>query len=136
MDIYVKNTEQGLIPLYEDDLEEKKKLKIGEVYKVNVVKPRNYQFLKKFMALIKIGCENSKNVDMPVEVYRKYATMKAGFVDIYTTPKGKFADAQSIAFANMAEDEFQEVYNRVLDFIVEDTHADRDLIERELISFF
>lgn len=38
MELYLKNTAHGLIPLYDDDFEEKRKLKIGEVYKVSIKK--------------------------------------------------------------------------------------------------
>ena len=127
---------QGLVPLYESDLNEKQKLKIDEVYGCEIRFERNYLFLKKFMALIRVGCENSQNVDMPFDVYRKYATIKSGFYNVYQTPKGAFVDAESIAFDAMTEDKFQEVYNRVLDFIIKDTGAERKFIEKELISFF
>ena len=87
------------------------------------------------MALIRIGQENSKNVEMPFDAYRKYATIKAGYSDIYHTPKGLFVDAKSIAFDKMSESEFREVYNNVLNFIIKDIEADREIIEKELINF-
>lgn len=135
MKIYCKNTEQGLIPLYDSDLEEKKKLKIGEVYSFEYKKERNYQFHKKFMALCKLGSENSKNVEMPFDAYRKYVTIKAGYFNLYHTPKGAFVEAKSISFGSMDETEFAELYNKVLGFIAEDIQADKHTIENELISF-
>lgn len=135
MNIYLLNTATGLKPLYGDDAKEKSKLKLGEVYRAKIVRPRNYKFHKKAMALFKIGCENSKNVNMPFDVYRKYATIKAGYAKIYQTPKGTYVEAESIAFDNMDEDKFQEVYNRVLDFVILDTGADKEMIEQKLIGF-
>ena len=130
------NTEQGLKPKFNSDAKEKKRLVIGEDYWADIKKARNYQFHKKFMALVKIGMENSKNVDMPFDVYRKYALIKSGYYKIYETPKGKYVEADSIAFENMDEEKFQEVYSKVLDFIIIDTQATKEDIEKELISFF
>lgn len=136
MKLFCQNTERGLVPLYPSDLEEKKKLKLGKVYSCTIQKERNYKFLKKFMALCKIGCENSKTVRMPFDSYRRYATIKAGYFITYSTPKGVFVDAESISFANMDEDKFEKVYSDVLDFIIKDTGADREFIEDNLINFF
>lgn len=133
--IYCRNTHFGFIPVYDSDMDEKKKLKLDEVYSLDYKPERNYQFHKKFMALCKLGCENSKKVTMPFDSYRKYATIKAGYANVYKTPKGYFVEAQSIAFDKMDEQQFQEVYNRVLDFIMIDTGADKQFIEKNLIGF-
>lgn len=136
MKIYLAKNDKGiLIPAYASDLEEVNKMKVNRVYAFEAKKERNYQFLKKFMALCKIGCENSKNVEMPFDTYRKYATIKAGFFKTYATPKGVFVEAESIAFANMDEDKFAEVYNKTLDFIIKDTQATKEDIEENLLSF-
>ena len=138
MKFFCQNTEAGLIPLYPSDLDEKKKLKMGKVYRGDFAEweERNYMFLKKFMALIKIGHENSKAVEMPFDTYRNYATMKSGYAKTYKTPKGIFVEAESISFKKMKEEKFQKVYNDVLDFIIKDTQADRKFIEDNLINFF
>ena len=135
MDIYLLNTASGLKPLYDDDFDEKKKLKIGETYRAKIVRPRNILFHKKAMALFKIGCDNSKNVEMPFNTYRKYATAKAGYAKVYQTPKGLYVEAESLSFENMDEDRFQDVYNHVLTFIILDTGADKEFIEKHLMSF-
>ena len=124
------------MPLYPADLEEKKKLKLEKVYSCEIHFERSYMFHKKFMALCKIGCENSQNVEMPFDTYRKYATIKAGYANIYSTPKGKFVEAQSIAFGSMKQEEFEKVYSDVLDFIIKDTGAEREFVEDNLINFF
>ena len=137
MKFYCLNTERGLTPLYPSDLEEKKRLKLNRVYSCSFVdEERSYLFLKKFMALCRIGCQNSKYVEMPLKAYRNYVTIKAGFADIYKTPKGTYVEAKSIAFANMKQKEFEEVYSRVLDVIIKDTKADKEFIEDNLINFF
>jgi len=135
MKFFCQNTEAGLIPLYPSDLDEKKKLKKDKVYSCEIKFERNYEFLKKFMALVKIGCANSKNVEMPFDTYRKYATIKAGYGEVFKTPKGLFVDAKSIAFGSMSEEDFQKVYDAMLDFIIKDTEADEESIKANLIDF-
>jgi len=136
MRIFCKNLLEGLVPLYNSDLEEKKKLKLDEIYEVEIKVARNYQFHKKFMALCKLGCANSKNVEMPFDVYRKYVTCKAGFFKAYHTPKGVFVEAESIAFNNMDEVKFAEVYSKVLDIVIADIGTTKEEIEKELMSFY
>ena len=47
MKIFCQNTKSGLQPLYEDDYDEKKKLKIGEIYFCEIKRPRNIKFHRK-----------------------------------------------------------------------------------------
>ena len=134
MKLYVRNTLSGLVPLYSSDLEEKRKLKLGEDYEVTIKRPRNIRFHKLFFALLNIGYENTQ-LDMPFDTYRKYAVMKAGFVRTYATPSGAYFEPESIAFSNMDEDTFREVYDRVLDVIIKDIGATREDIETMLAGF-
>jgi len=132
--ITVRNTINGLVPLYSSDLDEKRKLKIGETYQVEVKRPRNYQFHKKFFALLNIGWENT-DVEMPFDTYRRWVTMRAGFYKVYHTPKGELYEPESIAFSNMDDDTFSEVYERVLSIILKDTGADKPDVEMMLNDF-
>ena len=134
MKLYVKNTLSGLVPMFPADLEQKQKLKLNEEYEVSVKRPRNIKFHRLFFALLNIGHQNT-SLELPFEAYRKYVVMKAGFYNVYNTGKGQFFEAQSISFGAMDEDQFKEVYSRVLDVIIEDISAGKEEIERELINF-
>jgi hypothetical protein len=134
MEIYCRNTISGLVPLYPSDQDEKRKLKLGQDYKVEITNPRNLGFHKKFMALINVGCENSK-LDMPFDTYRRYMTIKAGYFKAYQLDQGMYYEAMSISFASMQQDEFEEVYSRVLDKIIEDIGVSSIEIEKQLINF-
>ena len=134
MVITVRNTINGLVPLYSSDLDEKRKLKIGETYQVEVKRPRNYQFHKKFFALLNIGWENT-DVEMPFDTYRRWVTMLAGFYKVYHTTKGELYEHESIAFSYMDDDTFSEVYDRVLNIILKDTGAAKPDVEAMLIDF-
>ena len=134
MKIYVQNTLHGLVPLYDADLDEKRKLKLGETYEVEIKRPRNVKFHRKFFALINEGWSNTET-DMPVDVYRKWVTMRAGYYTIYHTPKGQLYEPVSISFSNMDEDAFQEVYSRVLDVIIDDLGVTADEMNQQIMSF-
>jgi Protein of unknown function (DUF1367). len=134
MELYCRNTLTGLVPLYPSDQDEKRKLKLGQDYKVEITNPRNLGFHKKFMALINVGCENSK-LNMPFDTYRRFMTIKAGYFKAYQTAKGMYYEAMSISFASMEQDEFEEVYSRVLDKIIDDIGATSDEIEKQLVNF-
>jgi len=106
----------------------------NDVYEVEIKKTRNYKFHKKFYALIKVGFQNTK-LDIPFDVYRKLKIMAAGYFKAYNTGKGIYYEADSISFANMDEDQFQEVYSRVLDKIIEEIGITKEIIEKELLGF-
>lgn len=134
MEIYLQNTMNGFIPLYPSDYDEKRKLKIGEVYKANIVNPRNYEFHKKFMALINLGHENT-SLEMPFDSYRKYVTLKAGFYKAYQTGKGTYFEPESISFSSMSQDKFEDVFSRVLDVIIKDIGFTNEEVEKQLVGF-
>jgi len=134
MKLMLKNTVNGLLPVYPSDLDEKRKLTIGEIYEATIVRPRNILFHRKFFALVSVGHQNT-SLEMPFEAYRRYVIMKAGFFSAYQTGKGTYFEAKSIAFSSMDDDEFAEVYSRVLDVIIKDIGADEETIETQLINF-
>ena len=109
--------------MYDEDFDEKKKLKVGQVYKAEIHIPRNYQFLKKFFALINAGYsllpEKTQNGFRSVEGFRQYVTVAAGYYDVFYSPKlRQFVEIpKSIAFSSMKEKEFSKCYDAVKDVI-------------------
>ena len=134
MKIYCRNTLSGLIPLYPSDQDGKRKLKIGVDYECDIKNPRNYEYHKRFFALINLGHANTK-LELPFDVYRKLMIMRAGYVKVYATDLGTLYEADSISFGSKTQDEFQEVYSRVLDQIIKDVGLTSDEVEKELTNF-
>ena len=110
------------------------KLKDGEYHEVTVKKIRNPKFHRKFFALVKLAHENS-DYDMPLDSFRKYLVIKAGYFNVFPTQKGKYIEAKSIAFDKMDETEFAELYSKVLDVVVQEIGVPQETIENELIGF-
>ena len=134
MEIYVKNTSMGLMPLYPSDYDEKKKLRINQDYKAVITNPRNLGFHKKFFALLNLAHQNS-SIDLPFEGFRAYILMKAGYVNLYQSPKGVIYLPKSIAFASMSQEQFEECYNRVVNVIIKELGITSEDIDNELGGF-
>ena len=124
MKLFVKNTINGLVPCDDNDYEEKKKLKLGEVYQVTISRPRNYEFHKKYFALINCAWEylNEKQIEFFKDInnFRKTMELAAGHSEmVYSINRKEFVEqVLSIAFDKMDNDQFQDLYNRVFDVIL------------------
>lgn len=108
MKLFCTNTSRGLVPNYDYDFDEKKKLKIGEVYKVEVTKARNYDFHKKYFALINCSWEyqndkTQKHFKDSVEQFRKTIEISAGHCDtIYSISRKEWIEIpKSVSFEKM-----------------------------------
>ena len=134
MKLLLRNTLSGLQPLYPSDYDNKRKLKLGVDYECEIRNPRNIKFHRLFFALVNLGHENT-DLDMPFETYRKYILMKAGYFKTYQTPKGVFYEADSISFASMEQDVFEEVYSRVLDVIIKEIGSTKEEVIKQLMDF-
>ena len=139
MKLLLLNTAQGLKPCYDEDYDEKRKLKIGVTYSAEIRQPRNLGFHRKFFSLVEVGYNNlpeDKIDPMPSkDVYRKMCIVRAGFYQIYKTDKGQFIEAESISFSSMPQERFEEVYSRVLDVILSDVGMISEELENEIINY-
>lgn len=143
MKIHLLNTPHGLIPLYDEDFEAKKKLKNGEIYEADVKLLRNYQFHKKFFALISAGFsllpERTQNGFRSTEGFRAYCIVAAGFYDLYYNPRlQEFVEVpKSLKFSAMDNAEFEGVYDKVKDviFAVLGNRVTEETFERVLSNF-
>lgn len=123
MKLQLLNTVQGLKPMYDEDYDEKKKLKIGQVYSAEIKTVRNIDFHKKLFALIKLAWEylpeKQTNGFRTMDNFRKYVTVAAGFCELFYSPKYKdwVEIPKSWSFEKMDESEFQDLYNGVSNVI-------------------
>jgi len=137
MIINCRNTLSGLTPLYDSDFNEKRKLKLNSDYKVEIKLIRNSKFHRKFFALLNVGYKHSPTLGhLPFNIYREEVTILAGFFEIYETERGVIKKAKSIAFNKMSEEQFQELYDKVLDVIVQNLGCTTEELENEIRSFF
>lgn len=145
MKIKVQNTIHGLIPLYDEDYDEKKKLKLGATYEVSVKLTRNLQFHRKYFKLLTLAWEFQNEVTTEeffqnsFEKFRKTVEIAAGICDtIYSIERREFIDIpKSISFDQMDEAEFRNVYNRVKDVLYKVflRRISIEEFEKQLINF-
>jgi hypothetical protein len=134
-------SQYGLIPETPESIEWFEKLKLGQGVSGEFKKVRNYHFHKKMFALLNLGFEYwepgeidtkwgkpEKNFD----VFRKNVTILAGYGEPVFNIDGTFKmEAKSISFASMDEEEFQELYQKVLTVLMNKilTNMSEDEIE-------
>lgn len=141
MEIYLQNTLSGLVPCTDDDYDKKKKLKIGETYKVVIKLARNHKFHRKYFALIRCAweflSEAKQDFFKTQESFRKTVEVTAGHFEMfYLGSEGKWVQIpKSISFESMDNAEFEDLYSRVLDVIIQSFISDRKHFEETLINF-
>lgn len=142
MKIYCRVTDHGLIPLYDSDYEEKKKLRVGDTVLCDIKRPRNYEFHKKFFALVRLTFDNlPEHLHQALSIYSEEDLLLSLKIDLglCTTVRYGFREVikpGSISFASMDETEFQRFYSSCIDVILHrylrgtDRQALLDEIER------
>ncbi len=124
MDIYCKVTPLGLVPLYDSDHEEKKRLREGDVVKCKVTRPRNYKFHKKFFALVRLTFDNlPESICNALGVRNEDDMLRLikydlGLFDVFQVGDKTVVSLNSISFAAMDNTEFEKFYNRTIDLVL------------------
>lgn len=120
MKLRLRKTLEGLIPCYEEDFAETKKLKLGEIYEADIRLVRNYEFFKKYHKLIAVAWEyqNEKvqsHFKDSKDKFRESVQIAAGYTETFYSIERKewIEKAKSISFENMKEEEFIELYEKV-----------------------
>jgi hypothetical protein len=132
----VKGLGGKFTPAHDSDHDLAKQLKQGEVYRFTFVKPRNYEFHKKFFALIKLVFENQDHYTN-IDDLRHDLTVEAGFkVEKINQFTGEVRyNAQSISFASMDEIEFSSLYQKMLDTVIRVYGWEGTDLEAEVAEF-
>ena len=123
MKLLLQNTALGLVPLYDSDLDEKRKLKVGQVYQADIKVVRNINFHRKMWAMLNTAWallpEKTQNGFRSLEGFRSYLLVAAGFYDTYFSPRLKeFVEVpKSMSFASMDEAEFSDCYEAIKNVI-------------------
>lgn len=131
-----------------DDMEQEKtiKFKTFEPYEVDVKLSRNPKFLRKVMVFFHF-CFNHWNGEAvhqfcseteQFDRFRKDLTILAGFYIQSVRIDGTLrTEAESLAFANMTEERFQECYQALIRAALKHIFQNADVnTENQLMSFF
>ena len=121
-----------------------RKISQGDVVHCKSIKQRNYQFLKKFFAMMRFGFEHKPEYldkhfpDSPrgKDNFRKEVIKAAGYYHIevdFNGNKRKVAD--SISFNNMGPETFDSLYSDCLDIFCRMLQTDQQTLMDELMQF-
>lgn len=132
----VKGLDNRFTVAYETDYEKLKKIKAGKMVKCVITQPRNLKLHRKFFSLISLVFANQEHYSN-IEHLRHDLIIAAGFYDERVSFHGEVViEPKSISFANMSEDEFQELYSKVVDAIVQYFHFDKQDILDNVAQFY
>lgn len=130
---FTKLPNASFIPASEDDAELLSKVKVGETVKLVLTRPRNIKFHRKFFALMNLAYDywtppkhgegsalaEKMNVERNFDRFRYDITILAGYYDATYRLNGDVRlEAKSISFGSMSEDDFEKLYSKVIDVII------------------
>jgi hypothetical protein len=123
MRIELEVTKDGTLkPATEDSRMQlrEKKFRIGERVRCDIVRPRNPQFHRKFMAMLRASYAHQEGYDN-FDKFRFAVLIAAGHCEDVLLPGGLIASKpKSIDFASCSETEFEGVYEKALDALFRD----------------
>ena len=123
--IFIKTTARTLMPATDNDAELLGHIKIGQPTRLTFKRVRNYEFLKKYFALLNFAYDHwepdeenligEKNFDQ----FREDIIILSGFYTRCIRLDGSTrVVAKSIAFGSMSEEEFEQLYGKTIDVLV------------------
>lgn len=124
MDIYCRVTDIGLIPMYDSDLDEKHRLRIGDNVLCTIKRPRNYEFHKKYFALLRLTVANLPHlIQQQMQIFTEEDLLDCLKIDLglFTTRwhgGRQIVKTGSISFAKMDNTEFEKLFSRSVDAIL------------------
>ena len=147
MDIYCRKHNGLLYPDSPHDQDLLAKIREGTPVKLTLTRPRNYEFFKKWMALIRYAYdvwtpdEGNMVGEKNEERFRKDLTILAGYHVSHVRLDGSTRiEAKSVSFAEMTEDEFEVLYDKTIDVIIQYvcknyTKEDMNRVMNEVLDF-
>lgn len=124
MDIYCRVTDIGLIPMYDSDLDEKHRLRIGDNVLCTIKRPRNYEFHKKYFALLRLTVADLPHlIQQQMQIFTEEDLLDCLKIDLglFTTRwhgGRQIVKTGSISFAKMDNTEFEKFFARSVDAIL------------------
>jgi hypothetical protein len=112
--MYLRKTLSGFTPADEPSLEIARKFTLHEVYRADVVKPRNYQHHKLIMALLNLTYAN-QDLYSNFEMFRKAVAVAAGHTEELVTVDGEILKLpKSLSYDALDEVEFTQVSSAMM----------------------
>lgn len=121
---------------HDSDYELAKKIKVNELYEVEIRQPRNIKFHKKFFALLDLVYQN-QDAYANKDDLREDLTIEAGYFRLTDNIHGQTVKrAKSISFASMDDFEFSEFYSSVMNVVIKWLKISREEIAENIEQYF
>ena len=110
--------------MYDSDLDEKHRLRIGDNVLCTIKRPRNYDFHKKYFALLRLTVANLPNlIQQQMQIFTEEDLLDCLKIDLglFTTRwhgGRQIVKTGSISFAKMDNTEFEKFFSRSVDAIL------------------
>lgn len=107
--MYLKRSLSGFTPADEPSQDDMRKFKVGEIYRADIVKPRNYKHHCLIMSLLTLTYENQERYKNFTD-FRKAVAYAAGHIIEYPSIDGEIIrEADSLSYDRLDEIEFTKV---------------------------
>lgn len=117
-------TGNGLVPIYDSDFDEKQRLKYGDKVLCRITKPRNYEFHKKFFALVRLTYQNlPERLQLMLNIRSEEdmlvcMKLELGYARTVWHKRRQVVIPDSISFAAMDQTEFERFFDRAVDIVL------------------
>jgi hypothetical protein len=135
--VFLRRTLSGLIADDEEGQEIVSKIKIGDVVKAEITRPRNPVNHRRFFALVSLVYKNTDGRYLSAESLREIITIGIGHCDttVIKVNGETFTHhvARSISWAKMDDTAFSVFWNRAVDYIISEVlPVSKEELEREV----
>lgn len=140
----IRTASGAFVPATDEDREAAKRFKTGTTVRMELRSMRNGEFHRKFFALVKVAYDLWADT-MPAQEYRgqpvlpdfdrfrRDLTIMAGFFRPVWNARGELrVEAESLSWATMTEERFEQLYSKTIDVILQKILPDKGLTEPEL----
>lgn len=126
----IKTPSGALVPMNDAEADKLKRIKTGHVARVDIVTMRNGRFFRKWFVLAQFAFDlwaecvtpgeyRGQEIQPVFDKFRKDLTILAGYFHPVFNIDGTFkVEADSIAWANMSEEDFEILYSKTIDAIL------------------
>lgn len=118
--VTLTRTLSGLSPADDAASDALRKIPAGEAVMVEIRRPRSHKNLRRWFALCRLIFDNSEQFKSPDQVHDWLKIMAGHCTHIVSQKTGEvFLVADSIAFGRLDETEFQAIWSRAKDAVIE-----------------
>ena len=150
IEIIFRKLRDSFVPVDKANLEIMEQIKLNAVVRAVITQPRNIKFHNKLFALLRVAFDawyapdveyNGQKITKNFDSFRRELTIRAGFYETHIGLEGEvYFEPRSISFAKMDETEFEQLYSRYIDVILEHvlthyTRDDLDYVVEQVLGF-